>query len=212
VDETLLPEGECETGSPELIVDAPNGSSQHSTLHFQYDETSDQDFERILDYQPDGIHLQQTRRHGSHIVGGVDSTDFVPIDASNEVCSPIPPSPLILPTGARPGYRVSFAMVCLETKTEPLTVDQVSVAITATMKVRLRGTWTNTWVVQTTDTRTGRGGSGWTESRRDWVISRNGLVAWEDWTSSGTWYTFAVNNREVIALETCSTCPPPNLY
>lgn len=183
-----------------LTVDAPDGSTQHSTS--RGDNCRDNVFERTVDYQPDGIHLVRTYRDTGARMGTNGSSCPTGLSVP-QVCNPIP-APLILPTGAKPGQHLGFTMACA------FDVHQVSIDIVGRKKVMVEGEWVTTLVVRFREDIIAPLSLGLTlvYSGENWVIPRNGLVVFDK--SRLSYYNpagFTGSWRFTSSLTTCSTCP-----
>jgi hypothetical protein len=195
--------GGCWYDAVKVTVDPASGSGQRSHSNFRGDDGCDYVSEQTVDYQPDGIHLLQTMRDDRHSLVAPECGMGVVRFGTIEVCNPVP-SPLILPTGAKPGYHLSFTMAC--PSDWGANIRQVSIDIVGTKKVMIDGRGTTTLVALTHDKMTNAFYS-YERTYRSWVTPRNGLIVWE----KGTYYapnvfTYAIRMRWTTALSICATC------
>lgn len=184
-----------------FVADEPTGSTQRHSVRYPCPDYAD---ERIVDYQPDGIHLVRTYWDNGHRPPLVGDARCGTGPGVRELCNPIP-APLILPTGARPGQHLSYVMACA-----PGNLHFVSIDIIGTKTVTIERKRVTTLVVRTRDDVIAPQGT-IEITVVSWVLPSNGLVVLKQGTSVSR-NVFAVMTLDWEWnewLSACSSCPHP---
>lgn len=180
------------------VIGAPTGSTQTWT---QRTDCPEWIYEQKVDYRPDGIHLLQTYRDTGERPWADPERCATGLSVP-QACHPLT-APLILPTGAKPGQRLSYTMACA-----PESVHRVSIVIVGWKNVTVSGTSWAALVIRTRDDIISSAGT-FVHASEDWVNPRNGLLIFgRSRLFSDNLFGFMTGVWDFSsALSTCSSCP-----